>query len=152
MEVLNHLIAPRRTAVMRLPDRPRSPLGALLLPQFERLGCVAGALPHDGPTGSAWSRAYILGAACAALQQHGPTPISDQDCFATALHAFALTYGETEAHDILTATIAAAEAQEPEVEDGLLQGAVDLALVASGDCGASLHFALRLEEELTQEA
>jgi len=149
MGVLNHLIAPRRSVARALPPPARAPLGLLLLPQFERLGCVAGTLPPHGPTGSAWSRAYVLGAACASLQQHDTAPVSDRACFAAALHAFALTYGDADARDILAATVAAAEAQEPEVEDGLLQGAADLALVASGESGAALTFATRLEEELT---
>jgi hypothetical protein len=151
MGVLNHLIAPRRAPGALLPVPSCSPLGTLLLPQFARLGCVAGALPDHGPTGSAWSRAYVLGAACASLQQHGATPVSDHACFAAALDAFALTYGETGARDILAATVAAAEAQEPEVADGLLQGAADLALATSGEAAASLHFATRLSEELAEE-
>ncbi|EZP55317.1 hypothetical protein [Sphingomonas sp. RIT328] len=151
MGILNHLIAPRRAGAMHAA-LAQVPLGALLLPQFERLGRAAGRLPEGGPTGSAWSRAYVLGAACASLQQPGGAPISDQTCFATALDAFTLTYGARRARAILAATIAAAEAQEPEVEDGLLQGAADLALVAAGAPGASLHFATRIVEELAEAA
>ncbi len=147
MGVLNHLIAPRRPARRQLAATMRSPLGALLLPQFERLGLNAGEVPSHGPTGSAWSRAYVLGAACASLQQQDAAPSSDQECFAIAHTAFAMTYGETNARLILAETIAAAEAQEPEVEDGLLHGAADLALVAAGEPGASLHLVARVKEE-----
>ncbi|MCP3734565.1 hypothetical protein M9979_06715 [Sphingomonas sp. RP10(2022)] len=126
----------------------RGSLGLLLTAQVERLGLTPGALPADGPTGSAWSRAYVLGAACASLQQQAAAPVSDTECFEIAIAAFALTYGETDARAILSATIAAAEAHEPEVEDGLLQGASDLALVASGEDAAGLHFATRNVEEL----
>ncbi len=144
MGVLNHLIAPRRPGRKHLAATLRSPLGALLLPQIERLGMVAGAMPSDGPTGSAWSRAYILGAACASLQQQDAAPASDRECFAVAHAAFTMTYGEDAAPAILAATIAAAEDREPDVEDGLLQGASDLALVAMREAeGATLHFAAR---------
>ena len=149
MGVLDHLIAPRRPRRKQLSATLRSPLGALLLPQFERLGLTAGAVPSHGPTGSAWSRAYVLGAACASLQQQDAAPASDHECFTTALNAFALTYGEDDAHAVLAATIAAAEAQEPEAEDGLLLGAADLALTATGEADiAALHFATRNGGEL----
>ncbi len=149
MGVLNHLIAPRRPARKQLAAALRSPLGALLLPQFERLGLAAGTVPSHGPTGSAWSRAYVLGAACASLQQQDAAPASDQECFAVALAAFAMTYGEDAARSCLAETVAAAEAQEPEVEDGLMQGAADLALAASGGVElAGLHFGLRNGEEM----
>lgn len=144
MGVLNHLIVPKRSMRRNLSAALRSPLGTLLLQQFERLGHTAGTVPVDGETGSSWSRAYVLGAACASLQHQDTAPASDRDCFTTALTAFAMTYGEAAAQPILAATIAAAEAEEPEVEDGLLQGASDLALVVSGNAaGAMLHFATR---------
>jgi len=148
MGALNHLIAPRRPARQQPGVTRRSPLGALLLTQLERLGMPAGAVPTQGPTGSAWSRAYILGAACASLQHQPAAPSSDQECFGVALTAFAMTYGEPAARAILAETIAAAEAREPEVEDGLLIGAADLALVATAGADApALHFAARIREE-----
>lgn len=151
MGVLNHLIAPRRPARKQLAAALRSPLGTLLLPQFERLGLVAGTVPIHGPTGSAWSRAYVLGAACASLQQQDAAPASDQECFGVALTAFAMTYGEDAARACLAQTVAAAEAHEPEVEDGMMQGATDLALVTSGDMAAAdLAFALRNGQELEE--
>ncbi len=150
MGVLNHLIAPRRPARRHLAATLRSPLGALLLPQIERLGLSVGETPGDGPTGSAWSRAYVLGAACASLQHQDAAPASDRDCFAVALTAFAMTYGEEQARDILAATVAAAEAHEPEVEDGLLHGASDLALVATGQADtAALQFVVRNAAEIS---
>lgn len=136
MGVLNHLIAPRRPARKRLAASPRSPLSGLLLSQFEALGLRAGAVPSHGPTGSAWSRAYVLGAACASLQHQDAAPISDEECFAVAHTAFAMTYGEAEARRVLVETIAAADAHEPEVEDGLLHGAADLAAAANGASSA----------------
>ncbi len=149
MGVLNHLIAPKRLARKHLAATLRSPLGVLLLPQLERLGLRAGEAPGSGPIGSAWSRAYILGAACASLQHQDSAPTSDQDCFAVAITAFAMVYGEAQARSILAATIAAAEEHEPEVEDGLLQGASDLALVATGQAGAAaLQFAVRNTDEV----
>ncbi len=149
MGVLDHLIAPKRPKRRTLAATLRSPLGALLLPQFERLGLPAGDLPHDGPTGSAWSRGYVLGAACASLQHQGAAPASDQECFAIAHTAFAMTYGEADARSLLAATVAAAEAHEPEIEDGLMHGAGDLALVATGHADATtLQFAIRNGEEL----
>jgi hypothetical protein len=57
MGVLNHLIAPKRPARKKLAASLRSPLGALMLPQIDRLALTAGAVPTVGPTGSAWSRA-----------------------------------------------------------------------------------------------
>lgn len=149
MGVLDHLIAPKRPKRKTLAATLRSPLGALLLPQFERLHLPAGELPHDGPTGSAWSRGYVLGAACASLQHQSAAPASDHECFTIAHTAFAMTYGEAEARSLLAATVAAAEAHEPEIEDGLMQGASDLALVASGGANdMPLHFATRNGEEL----
>ncbi|MEH3159384.1 MAG: hypothetical protein PGN08_10945 [Sphingomonas taxi] len=149
MGVLNHLIAPRRPGRKQLGAALRSPLGALLLAQFERLGLGAGAVPADGATGSAWSRGYVLGAACASLQQQAGGSIGDRECFAAALAAFSMTYGEEQARNILAATIAAAEAKEPEVEDGLLQGASDLAALAMGEAdAATLAFATRNGEDV----
>lgn len=151
MGVLNHLIAPKRPARKKLAASLRSPLGALLLPQIDRLGLTAGAVPTVGPTGSAWSRAYVLGAACASLQHQDAAPASDQDCFSAALGAFVMTYGEAEARRLMADTIAAAEANEPEVEDGLLHGASDLALVKAREAeAATLHFALRNAAELEE--
>jgi len=149
MGVLNHLIAPRRPARKQLAATLRSPLGGLLLPQFEALGLHAGAVPSQGPTGSAWSRAYVLGAACASLQHQDHAPTSDAECFAVAHTAFAMTYGETDARRVLAETIAAAEAHEPEVEDGLLHGAADLAAAANGAIGAP-QFAERNVAELME--
>jgi hypothetical protein len=152
MGVLDHLIAPKRPKRKTLSAALRSPLGTLLLPQFDRLGLPAGAVPHVGPTGSAWSRAYVLGAACASLQHRDTAPASDHECFTAAHTAFALTYGDDAAHAILASTIAAAEAQEPDVEDGLLQGASDLALVAMGQAeGTTLQFATRNAAELAED-
>jgi phytoene dehydrogenase-like protein len=149
MGVLDHLIAPKRPKRKSLAATLRSPLGMLLLPQFERLGLTAGTVRYDGPTGSAWSRGYVLGAACASLQHQGAAPASDHECFATALTAFTMTYGEADARNLLAATVAAAEAHEPEIEDGLMQGASDLALVATGQAdGIALQFATRNGEEL----
>lgn len=149
MGVLNHLIAPKRPKRKTLAATLRSPLGALLLPQFERLGLPAGELPHRGPTGSAWSRGYVLGAACASLQHQDAAPATDQECFIIARTAFAMTYGEADAHDLLAATVLAAEAHEPEVEDGMMQGASDLALMAIGNTDvATLQFVIRNTEEL----
>jgi len=62
-----------------------------------------------------------------------------------------MAYGATKARAILAATVAAAEAHEPEVEDGLMQGAADLALVAAGEAGAMLAFATRNGEELFEK-
>lgn len=150
MGVLDHLIAPKRAARgRRAPAEATAavasaPLDALLSTQFTRLGLTPGAVPAQGPTGSSWSRAYVLGAACASLQHRPAAPVSDRECFATALAAFATTYGKGDARAILAATVAAAEAQEPEVEDGLLQGASDLAALALGDAdAATLAFATR---------
>ena len=146
MGVLDHLIAPKRAPRSRRAAAPipSAPLDALLTAQFETLGLAPGEVPAQGPTGSSWSRAYVLGAACASLQHRPTAPISDRECFATALAAFATTYGKGPARDILAATVAAAEAQEPEVEDGLLQGASDLAALAMGDTDAgALAFATR---------
>lgn len=149
MGVLTHLIAPKRPARKHLAATLRSPLGVLLLPQLERLGFRAGEAPGSGPVGSAWSRAYVLGAACASLQHQDSAPTSDQDCFAVAITAFAMVYGDIQARPILAATIAAAEAHEPEVEDGLMQGASDLALVASGQTDAGiLQFAARNADDV----
>lgn len=151
MGVLDHLIAPKRPKRKTLAATLRSPLGVLLLPQFDRLGLPAGDLPVEGPTGSAWSRGYILGAACASLQHQGAAPASDHECFTVAHTAFAMTYGEAEARDLLSATVAAAEAHEPEIEDGLMQGASDLALVATGDAdGVPLHFAARIAGDIAE--
>lgn len=150
MGVLNHLIAPKssRGARRRPTARtPRTPLDRLLVAQIEALGFVAGVVPASGPTGSAWSRAYVLGAACASLQGQERAPVSDHECFDVAIAAFAALYGAPVARDLLAATIAAAEAQEPEVEDGLLQGASDLALLLSGDAAAACAFATRNREE-----
>lgn len=146
MGVLDHLIAPKRAsrASRAAATIPNAPLDALLAAQFATLGLAPGEVPANGPTGSSWSRAYVLGAACAALQHRPTAPVSDRECFATALAAFATTYGKSDARDILAATVAAAEAQEPEVEDGLLQGASDLAALALGDAEAgALAFATR---------
>lgn len=152
MGVLDHLIAPKRPKRKTLAATLRSPLGALLLPQFERLGLPAGELPQNGPTGSAWSRGYVLGAACASLQHQGAAPVSDQECFTIAHTAFAMTYGEAAARHLLAATVAAAEAQEPDVEDGLMQGASDLALAAAGDVeSAAQQFAIRNSQELSDQ-
>lgn len=149
MGVLDHLIAPKRPKRKTLAATLRSPLGTLLLPQFERLGLPAGELPHHGPTGSAWSRGYVLGAACASLQHQGAAPATDQECFAIARTAFAMAYGEADARDLLAATVLAAEAHEPDVEDGMMQGAGDLALVTAGNADpAILQFARRNAEEL----
>lgn len=151
MGVLDHLIAPKRPKRKSLAATLRSPLGMLLLPQFERLGLTAGTVRYDGPTGSAWSRGYVLGAACASLQHQGAAPASDHECFATALTAFTMTYGEADARNLLAATVAAAEAHEPEIEDGLMQGASDLALVTMGQAdGIALQFATRNGEELAE--
>lgn len=150
MGVLNHLIAPKRQRRKQLSATLRSPLGGLLLPQFDQLGHAASTLPVHGPTGSAWSRAYILGAACASLQQQDHAPATDRECFTIALTAFSLAYGEEDAHAILSATIAAAEAREPEVEDGLMQGAADLAMVASGESDTARHFVDRNAGDLTE--
>jgi len=151
MTVLNHLIAPTRMRRKPRPAPPAAPLAALLLPQFAALDAGMDGLPADGPTGSAWSRAYILGAACASLQHRDAAPASDRDCFVAALDGFAMAYGATKARAILAATVAAAEAHEPEVEDGLMQGAADLALVAAGEAGAMLAFATRNGEELFEK-
>ena len=151
MGVLDHLIAPKRPKRKSLAATLRSPLGMLLLPQFERLGLTAGTVRYDGPTGSAWSRGYVLGAACASLQHQGAAPASDHECFATALAAFTMTYGEADARKLLAATVAAAEAHEPEIEDGLMHGASDLALVTLGQAdGIALQFATRNGEELAE--
>lgn len=135
MGVLDHLIAPKRAARGRrtADTAAGAPLDALLASQFATLGLTPGAVPADGPTGSSWSRAYVLGAACASLQHRPAAPVSDRECFAIALAAFATTYGSDDARTILATTVAAAEAQEPEVEDGLLQGASDFAALALGD-------------------
>lgn len=154
MGVLDTLIAPKRAPRSRkaapLP-LPTGPLAALLSGQFAALGYAPGAVPHDGTTGSAWSRGYVLGAACASLQHRPTAPVTDRECFATALAAFATAYGTDAARDVLASTVTAAEAQEPEVEDGLLQGASDLALLAHGDAApATLGFATRNAADLTE--
>ncbi|WP_254517716.1 hypothetical protein, partial [Salmonella enterica] len=59
MGVLDTLIAPKRTPRSRKPapmPLPSGPLDALLSGQFAALGYAAGAVPHGGATGSAWSR------------------------------------------------------------------------------------------------
>ena len=154
MGVLDTLIAPKRTPRSRKPapmPLPSGPLDALLSGQFAALGYAAGAVPHGGATGSAWSRGYVLGAACASLQHRPAAPVTDRECFATALAAFASAYGQDQARDILASTVEAAEAQEPEVEDGLLQGASDLALLAHGEADpATLAFVTRNAVDLTE--
>jgi hypothetical protein len=93
----------------------------------------------------------VLGAACASLQHRPAAPVTDRECFATALAAFASAYGKDMARDILAGTVEAAEAQEPEVEDGLLQGASDLALLAHGEADpATLAFVTRNAVDLTE--
>lgn len=130
MGVLNRLIVRGSSRRAAVPDSVRRSVEHLMAPQLQLLGTIAGHVPIDANTGRKWSRGYVLGVGCHAVQRDAAAGMDDRLCFDRALATFACVYGAEPARDLLADTIDEALGGDAEVWEGLTISARDAELFA----------------------
>lgn len=139
MGVFDRLIARGAARRGAVPDSVWRSVEHLMVPQLELLGTIAGKVPVDANTGKKWSRGYVLGIGCQAVQVEAREGVDDRLCFDRALAAFACVYGPKPARGLLVETIDEALGGDAEVWNGLEISARDAELVADECSPRSPH-------------